>query len=79
MTTHQFEENCEILEGICEEYGLKLRIQRRESYHYTELIASVFASPRSRYMHFCENSLSNPNWDSIRERVCSLSLENSFS
>ncbi len=78
MTTHQFEENCEILEGICEEYGLKVGRG-----HY---VAVVFVYVCSSYpllsedkLWFDDEDLSNPNWDSIRERVCSFSLEFRFS
>ncbi len=69
MTTHQFEENREILGKICEDYGLKYIV----GYYFV----TVRFAPGC-YMHFSEDSLSNPDWDGIKERICLLSLEDNF-
>jgi len=70
-----FEENCEILEGICEEYGLNcLKCKVSHS-----LVGSLVLAPDHRcYTYFDRNSLSNPNWGYIRDEVLSLLLNYTF-
>lgn len=75
MTTHQFEENCEILGRICEEYGLYYRMGHC-SVHVSTKKNMKFDNPLLLFDF--EEDLSNPDWDSIREELCSFSIEGIF-
>jgi hypothetical protein len=68
-----FEENCEILEGICEEYGLKLHRG-----HYTTAVAT-YKGIYGPFLWINDEDLSDSNWDSIREKICYFCLEDNFS
>lgn len=73
----KFKENCEILKGIGEEYGLGF-----EKGHYIVIVTPdanlLEIGSESEILWFDEEDLYNPNWDNIRERLLSLSLNTTF-